>query len=261
MKRTLKKAERLVRLEKLLLAHPDGLRKAEIARKLGVNRSTIGRDIDDLGEQFPINQEGNLISINRDDSLTSVRLTIHESMALHLSARLMATRMDKHNPYAASALRKFAEALRLFSPQISGHLLASADVMDGDEQRHDPAYLNVLETLTQAWSQGKMVHVWHRYKKRTIEHHFAPYFIEPYAVGQTTHVIGLRQPPGEVRTFKIERIQRIEMLKDRSYEIPQDFDARTLLKDAWGIWFTDKEPQEVVLRFHARVARRVQETR
>jgi len=32
------------------------------------------------------------------------------------------------------------------------------------------------------------------------------------------------------------------------------------LKDAWGIWYADKEPEEVVLRFNKRVAKRVQET-
>jgi len=39
------KSERLVQLEQILLSHPHGLRKAEIARKLGVNRSTVGRYI------------------------------------------------------------------------------------------------------------------------------------------------------------------------------------------------------------------------
>jgi len=89
---------------------------------------------------------------------------------------------------------------------------------------------------------------------------FAPYFIEPYAVGQTTHVIGWREPPGAVRTFKVERIQRIE-LTARSYAIPGDFDPRELLAEAWGIWYTEAEPVEVVLRFHPRVAGRVRETR
>ena len=89
---------------------------------------------------------------------------------------------------------------------------------------------------------------------------FAPYFIEPYAVGQTTHVIGWREPPGAVRTFKVERIQRIE-LTARSYAIPDDFDPRELLAEAWGIWYTEAEPVEVVLRFHPRVAGRVRETR
>jgi len=262
MDRAPNKAERLLRLEQLLLAYPEGLHRAEIARRLGVHRSTAGRDIETLSRRVPIWEDGNLLGINRDDYLTHVRLTIHESMALHLAARLMATRQDKHNPHAAAALRKLGHALEKFSPQISRHLLASAEVMDAEGQRHDPVYLEVLETLTRAWSQGQVVHLWHQHQpsRRVFEYDFAPYFIEPYAVGQTTHVIGWREPPGAMRTFKIERIQRIQ-LTDRRYTIPDDFDPRDLLADAWGIWYTEAEPVEVVLKFHPRVAQRVRETR
>jgi len=106
-----------------------------------------------------------------------------------------------------------------------------------------------------------MVHLWHRHESgRVHEYDFAPYFIEPYAVGQTTHAIGWREPPGAVRTFKIERIQRIEMTA-QPYTVPDSFDPRGLLADAWGIWYTESEPVEVVLRFHPRVAHRVRETR
>ncbi|MFQ5614714.1 MAG: helix-turn-helix transcriptional regulator, partial [Anaerolineae bacterium] len=262
MERAANKADRLLQLEQLLLAHPQGLHRAEIARRLGVHRSTIGRDVDQLSRRVPIWEEGNLLGINRDDYLTHVRLTIHESMALHLAARLMATRTDRHNPHAAAALRKLGHALEPFSSQVSRHLLASAEVMDDQAQRHDPVYLEVLETLTRAWSQGQKVHLWHRHQDsgRVFEYDFAPYFIEPYAIGQTTHAIGRREPPGEVRTFKLERIQRIELL-DRPYTIPEDFDPRRLLADAWGIWYTEAEPVQVVLRFHPRVAGRVRETR
>jgi CRISPR-associated endonuclease/helicase Cas3 len=262
MERAANKADRLLQLEYLLLAHSQGLHRAEIARRLGVHRSTVGRDIDELSRRVPIWEDDNLLGINRDDYLTHVRLTIHESMALHLAARLMATRTDKHNPHAAAALRKLGSALEKFSPQVSRHLLASADVMDDAAQRHDPVYLEVLETLTRAWSQGQIVHLWHRHEQtgRVFEYDFAPYFIEPYAIGQTTHVIGWREPPGAKRTFKIERIQRIE-LTDRSYTIPEDFNPRELLADAWGIWYTEAEPVEVVLKFHPRVVQRVHETR
>lgn len=256
------KSERLVQLEQILLAHPHGLRKAEIARKLGVHRSTVGRYIIDLSKLIPIWEEDNLIGINRDDYLNNIRLTIHEAMAMHLATRLMATRTDKHNPYAASALRKLGQALETFSPLISQHLLASADVMDDAAQRHNPNYLHVLITLTNAWSTGELVHLWHKQEDtgKVFEYNFAPYFIEPYAVGQTTHVIGLCKSPDRMRTFKIERIQRIEPLKE-SYTIPTNFNPQEILTDAWGIWYTASEPVEVVLKFHPRVAGRVKETR
>ena len=261
MERATGKAERLLQIEALLLAHPEGLTQAEIARRLGVNRSTIHRYLPDLGRFCVYEAEDGRLAIDRDHYLTHVRLTLHEAMALHLAARLMATRTDKHNPHAASALRKLGLALEQLAPLISHHLDASADVMDDEAQRHDPVYLEVLETLTRAWSQGRMVHLWHRHASgRVYDYDFAPYFIEPYAVGQTTHVIGWREPPGALRTFKVERIQRIE-LADKSYAIPEDFDPHEKLADAWGIWYTEAEPVEVVLRFHPRVAHRVRETR
>jgi CRISPR-associated endonuclease/helicase Cas3 len=261
MERAAGKAERLLQIEALLLEYPDGLSQAEIARRIGVNRSTVYRYLPDLGRFCVYETDDERLTIDRDHYLTNVRLTLHESMALHLAARLMATRTDKHNPYAASALRKLGHALRRLAPLVSQHLLASAEVMDSQAQRHDPVYLKVLETLTRSWSDGRVAHLWHRKEDwRVFDYDFAPYFIEPYAVGQTTHVIGWREPPGALRTFKLERIQRIELM-DRTYTIPTDFDPRQLLADAWGIWYTEAEPVEVVLRFHPRVAQRVRETR
>jgi CRISPR-associated endonuclease/helicase Cas3 len=183
-------------------------------------------------------------------------------MAVHLATRLMATRTDKHNPYAASALRKLGQALEAFAPLISQHLIASAEVMDDAGQRYDPNYLRTLEVLTRCWSEGRLVHIWHKSDStgKVFEYDFAPYFIEPYAVGQTTHVIGLCQSPDRMRTFKIERIERAEPLT-QSYIIPADFDPRAQLAHAWGIWYTENEPVEVKLKFHPRVARRVKETR
>jgi polyferredoxin len=83
-------------------------------------------------------------------------------------------------------------ALERLAPRISQHLLGSADVMDDAAQRHDPVYQQALEKLTLAWAEGRKVRVWHRHEKtgRVFEYAFAPYFIEPYAVGHTTHVIG-----------------------------------------------------------------------
>ena len=256
------KAERLLQIEKLLLSHPEGLTQAETARRLGVHRSTIHRDLPDLTKLFPIYEtEDDRLCIDRTAYLVNVHFTLYEAMAVHLAARLMATRTDRQNPHAAAALRKLGLALERLAPHISQHMQQSADMMDTRAQRHDPVYLQVLETLTQAWAEVRKVRLWHRHEEtgRVFEYVFAPYFIEPYAVGQTTHAIGWREPPGALRTFKVERIQRIQLLPER-YAIPEDFDPRELLEGAWGVWYTEAEPVEVVLRFHPRVAHRVQET-
>lgn len=262
MKRAVNKAERLLQIEALLLAHPEGLSQAEIARRIGVHRSTINRYLPDLTERFAIYEEDGRLFIDRSAYLVKVRFTLHEAMAMHLAARLMATRVDKQNPHAAAVLRKLGLALKRLAPCISKHLQQSADVMDDAARRHDPHFLQVLETLTLAWAEERKVRVWHRHEKtrRVYEYVFAPYFIEPYAIGLTTHVIGWREPPGAVRTFKVERIERAELLRER-YTIPDNFDPRELLADAWGIWYTEEEPVEVLLRFHPRVVHRVKETR
>ncbi len=258
------RADRFLQIEELLLAHPRGLTKAEIARHLGVHRSTVGRDIEILSQpgRLPIYEEDGRIKLDRDSYLTHVRFTMHESLAIHIAARLMATRMDKRNPHAASALRKLGRSLEKLAPPISRHVLAAADVMDEPGLlRDNRVYLKVLEMLTRAWSEGRMVRLLHEMEDgRTYEYDFAPYFIEPYAIGRTTHVIGWRNPPKKVRTFKIERIRWVELLSDH-YTIPASFDPRKLLRSAWGIWYTDEAPVEVRLRFSPRVARRVRETR
>jgi CRISPR-associated endonuclease/helicase Cas3 len=261
MERAIGKAERLLQIESLLLVHPEGLSQAEIARRLGVNRSTVYRCLPDLTSRFAVHEtEDGRLAIDRDHYLMNVRLTLHESMALHLAARLMATRSDKQNPHAAAVLRKLGLALEELAPRVSAHLKSSAEVMEDQAQRFDPVYLGVLETLTRAWSDGRVARVWHRMEDgRVFEYRLAPYFIEPYAVGRTTHVIGWRRPPGALRTLKLERIQRAE-LTEEAYSIPPDFDPRETLADAWGIWYTEAEPVEVVLRFHPRVAGRVRET-
>jgi len=264
MNRDETKAQRLLQIEKLLWAHPEGLTRAEIARRMNLNRSTITKylDKDQLPKSiYEDDLDGNKLKVDRSADLTKASFSLHEVMAIHLATRLLATRTDKPNRHAASALRKLGVALQRLDKNISGHLLRSADVMDEDANFCDPVYLKVLETLTEAWSAGRVVHLHHQMEDgRIFEYDFAPYFIEPYAVGQTAHAIGWREPPGKVRTLKIERIRAAQITRD-AYTIPADFDPAALLRDAWGIWYSDGEPTEVTLRFHPRVALRVKETR
>jgi predicted DNA-binding transcriptional regulator YafY len=46
----------------------------------------------------------------------------------------------------------------------------------------------------------------------------------------------------DIRTFKFERIIRIELLSD-TYAIPAGFNVDDFLKDAWGIWKKNDKPE------------------
>jgi len=254
------KSNRLRQIEALLYEHPNGLTQAEIARRLGVNRSTIHRNLQDL--DAPIYEDHGRLYIDRDAYLFDVRFTLHEALSVHLAARLLAANLDRQNPHAAAALRKLGMALGRRAPHVARHLARSADQIDEEAQWQDPNYLHILETLTNAWAFSRKVTIWyHKDETEPIrEFTFAPYYIEPSAVGRSAYVFGLREPPGELRTFKIERIHRAEALS-QPYTVPEDFDPGRLLANAWGIWYTDDEPVEVILKFGRRVAQRVGETR
>lgn len=79
------KGERVAQLELLLHSHPEGLRRAEIARRLGVHRSTISRYVDELKQYIDIYEENNLIKIKsreEDENIASVSMRALPSTSL-----------------------------------------------------------------------------------------------------------------------------------------------------------------------------------
>jgi predicted DNA-binding transcriptional regulator YafY len=254
------KAARLSQIESLLLDHPEGLTQAQVARRLGVHRSTILRNLADL--TAPVYEEEGRYFIDRESYLVNLRLTLNEALSIHLGARLMATRMDRENPHAASALRKLGIGMQNLAPQISRFIRGSADLFDSEAKRRDAVYLRALEKLTEAWAKSRKVIL--RYQgldsQAGKEYVFSTYFIEVGAVGQAIYAIGRIDLEGQMRTFRLERISSVEMT-EQYFTLPDDFDPEELFGQAWGIWFTGLEPVEIVLRFSQRVAQRVRETR
>lgn len=246
-----------------LAMHPEGSTRNDLAREFKVSRHTIYRDLVKVEQIAPISMtlDGKLY-IDRKDYLVNVHFSLHEAMAIHLATRLLVTRMDRRNRHAASALDKLSKAIENLAPPISQQMALSAQSLRSEDQWEDRSYLQALETLTQALAEGRKVKIWHRRETtgEISEYIIAPYFIEPYAIGQTTYLIGLNEARGELWKLKIERIEKVELLRE-CYILPPDFDPQAQLGDAWGIWFTGREPVEVVLEFSATVARRVQESR
>jgi len=255
MTRTLSRAERLGTIERLLYNAPDGLSAVEIAQRTGVGRRTVYRDLDLLSEGgVPVWQGEGRFGIIRDRYLTTVRLNFHEAVALFIAARLLTRYADEHDPHIVSALTKLATAL---PEPLSLHIARTAAYVQS--RPLDNRSLAVLEGITSAWARQRKVRLWYRSPRtgQVRPRDFAPYFVEPSGVGAGCYVIGLDDQSGELRTFKLERLERVEVLDER-YDIPADFDPIQHLAPSWGI-MAGPEVHRVTLRFSPEAAPLVRE--
>ncbi|MBN1934527.1 MAG: WYL domain-containing transcriptional regulator [Anaerolineae bacterium] len=256
MSRMLTRAERLRAIERMLFVSSEGLRVQDIAEKCGANRRTIYRDLDLLSVSgVPIWQEGGRFGIEREHYLTTVRLNFNEAIALYMAARLLARHSDEHNPHVVTALDKLATAL---PDPVSEHIARTAAYVR-KRPVNDP-YIQVLEAITLAWSLRRKVRLWYHSPRsgQVRQRDFAPYFIEPSGIGYACYAIGFDDWSGEMRTFKLERLERAQVL-DQTYIIPDDFDPNQYLETSWGIMHGE-EQVEVVLQFAPSVTSRVKES-
>jgi len=241
--------ERLEQLERLLVSRPHGWRTSELAHELAVDADTVRRDLallESLGTGLL--KEGWYYRLDHRRMRHTIRLATDEVLALYLAARLLSRYSDEHNPHSVRALEQLADALAGRSPDLARHILLAARSVHGRAAR--PAYVATLEILTRAWIERRKVHL--RYRAITsdepTERLFAPYFLEPSAIGYTCYVIGFDELRGALRTFKVERIEEAH-LTDEPFVVPDDFDSIRLLESAWGVMWRDDGGQEVTFRF------------
>jgi len=264
MKRAFAKSGRIDQVERLLLTSRAHLSQAEIARRCEVHRSTIGRLMQDMVDNgIPLREdEQGLWYIERTAYLSTIKLNLDEALALYLAGRLLARYSDKPNTHTVEALSKLGVALQGVTPNLGDHIARTSADLRTRLPKQVHLQQRVLETLARAWADGKKVQLTYRslHGRRSFQHTFAPYFLEPSAIGYSTYAIGLAEPPGKLRTRKLERIERA-MVTDEPFEVPATFDPNKLLAGAWGIWFDeDDRPTTITLRFSRFIARRVQET-
>ena len=251
------KAARLRWIERKLYNNPQGLRVVDIAEATGMDRRTIYRDLqslDDLG--IPVWQMDGKFGINREDYLSTVRLNLNQTIALFFAARLLAHHSDEQNPHVVAALEKIAASLP--DETIAKHLSSVAAQIQERPTRRE--YITVLEIFTRAWADRRMVKFtyWASNRDEPEVRTVAPYVLEVSRFEPASYVIGFDPLRQALRTFKLERVQRADIL-DQAYEIPDDFDPYMMLADSWGI-MDEASTVEVKVRFSAAVARRVKES-
>jgi len=251
---------RLTRLVSILQAHPEGIRTADIAGRVGMSVRTVYRDLTALQEELrlPVWGEDGVWGIDDEKAfLPPLKLTQQEAMAVVLSARLMVRYADKYDPDLAAAFEKLERGLP--SP-LAEHVERTLDGLS--KAPRDDRFSAHVRLLTKAWAERRVVEI--DYAPAHYEGGAAPrralvrpYLLEPSLQTHALYLIGFDEARDAIRTFKIERI-RTAALTPRTFEPPDPADTTSALRAAWDI-IADQPPVEIVLRFVPAVASRVLE--
>ena len=217
------KGERVAQLELLLRSHPEGMRRAEIARRLGVHRSTISRYVEDLSEKIDLYEENNLIKIRVRDDEGPEALSVYESLAFNMSAELLASNIEIQNPHLASGLRKIAMNMHSYAPKVSANIFALADKIDEglkNNMGQSMVFNKILEVLIDCWISGHIA----RITSGNEEIEIAPYFIgfkEEKEGRRPITVTGRLRHTMDIVTLDIAKMTDAVML-DETYTIPDN---------------------------------------
>ncbi len=249
--------DRLEVIEKLLFKHSAGLRAVEIARECGVDRRTIYRDLSMLQESgVPISQKNGRFLVNREYYSATLRLNVHESLALVLALRLAIFHSEQSNPHIISILQKLSENL----PGISGrHVAFMTNTLL--KVSVDRGFVSVLETMNRAWAEERFVELWYSSSRqgRTLSREFAPYFMEMSSDGEI-FAVGYDSLTQRIRTLRLRRIMRARLLRT-SFEVPAQFNPQRYLAHVWGGGEDDNteatETTSVMLRVSATMSARI----
>lgn len=249
------KAERLEELKRLYIqrAYSD----IEMAERLGVDRTIVFRDRRELSTQYPIEKDDQgRYHIPRTKLISEIKLNLHEALTLYLAGRKTSRQTRFHQPHTVNAVEKLAATLR---QPMTERLLKSAEQLMGQEK--NPEKIKIIETITQAWVEQRKVRIEYQAlgNEGLTRHTINPYIIEPSIWSDSVYVIAQSDFNDRVFAFKMDRILSA-FLSGEPYEIPESFNDEHLLKYAWGIWFGDKPPEPVRLRFSPAVTRRVKES-
>jgi predicted DNA-binding transcriptional regulator YafY len=238
----------------------------ELANELEVNSSTIYRNIQSMRDRgWPIEcdrdlRKGRRYWIDKHRTLNSVHVTLHEATALYLAARLLSRTIDTSNPFVAQALHKLADPLEVTAPTIAQQIRHAAHAVR--VQPNDETVVEVFGVLAQAWGESRKVRIHYRSRQSetAAERIISPYYLEAVDAEQAFYVLGYDSLSNAMRVFKLDRIEAIELLRER-FRIPDGFEPLEQLQSAWGIMWADegKASERVVLQFMPDITREIKE--
>ena len=229
----------------------------DLAKEHDVALRTIRRDIEALQEAgFPLyddRESGRKVwrLLEGHSQKAQASFTMAEMAALYFGRHLMTVLSGA--PFAADLDSAFVK-IRGALPEKSTKYLARISDLFGARpfpSKDYSAKKGVIATLVDATLHERRVDMsyYSASSKRAKRYEVDPYRVVYYQGG--VYLYGRVEEYGEVRTFAVERIERIALM-DYSFEMPTQDEIEAHTRSAFGI--AGGTAQEVVLRFDAAAA-------
>ncbi len=250
---------RLLHVLHILNYNPNGISPARIAGQCRVSVRTTYRDLLALEDweqlNIPIVRGGGKCRLEPGKVLPPIIFNLPEAVTIFLSSRLLLEYSNAYNPSIESTFTKLSSAVPI---PLREQIRKTIEWMHTRKQ--NKRFIQTLELLAMAWTQGHRVRMWYWTlgESKPTERVVEPYFIQPAALEHGNYVIAYCHRVKDVRIFKIERIDSIELM-DEQYSVPEDFDANKYLASYWGIT-TYGIAETIKLKFSPDVARIAEET-
>lgn len=231
-----------------------------LAEEFGVSRRTVYRDLDLLelaGIPCKFDKKANSYRLHHSAVLPPVLLTLEEGLALMLLTRTaMSDQMLPDHKSAVAAAVKVESSLPAAVREHCGEILKGVDVRwwpmsDAGDLK------DVLPLLQRCIIEHRCLHMTYDSFKdgERIEVTLRPYHLA--FIRRGWYVIGYAERFGEVRTFKVERVERIRQ-DDRRFTPDRGFSLEDYFGNAWQMIRGDRR-YRVRVRFSPKVAGNVEE--
>lgn len=251
-------------LIRTLVSRRYGATVKELAETLSVSLKTIRRDLELLqGLGFPIApREGehgrNHWVVTADGNLPALTFNISEVLALYLGKKLM-------EPFAGTILwdshhSAFCKIRAQLSNSVIDYLNRLQNLIFRTSFR-DSNYVEksqIIDDLMIGIEERRITFLTYHSARSTEP---LTYDIYPYGLVYhrgSLYLVAHSQQHDQIRTFKVNRIAAVS-LETLKFQRPANFQLRDYLQHSLGVYHSEGELQQVVIRFASSVARYVTE--
>lgn len=226
---------------------------AEIARRIGVGREVLVRDISTISERFDtpggfiegltIFLTGETVEVMTNHFLRPMRLTRPELLALELGlAMLQAERPPEERRGIERARQRLEEVLAGTPHHESDYRFASLGHVG------DPEHFRRLQQASRSNRRVRLT-----YRKSGADE-ASSRMLCPYGIVFASGMGYIVADCGKegLRFFRLDRVEGVEVLEAR-YERPRDFSLESVIRD--GRAFQAEEAGKLTVRYSPRIAR------